>query len=50
VTGRVETVAVYTLLLKNGNMFYLIAVVPQDEQGNYQGAFQNILGSVKIND
>jgi hypothetical protein len=50
VTGRVEMVAVYTLLLKDGNMFYLIAVVPQDEQGIYQGAFQNILGSVKIND
>jgi hypothetical protein len=50
VTGRTELVTVYTLLLKSGNMFYLIAVVPQDEQGIYHGAFQNIVGSVKIND
>ncbi|HEV7375108.1 MAG TPA: hypothetical protein VGN95_10355 [Pyrinomonadaceae bacterium] len=50
VTGRAEVVTVYTLLLKSGKMFYLIAVVPQDEQGNYQDTFQNILGSVKIND
>ncbi|MGB9179749.1 MAG: hypothetical protein WCB68_10940 [Pyrinomonadaceae bacterium] len=50
VTGRAELVTVYTLLLKGGNMFYLIVVVPQDEQGNYQSAFRNILESVKIND
>jgi hypothetical protein len=50
VTGRAEVVTIYTLLLKSGDMFYLTAVVPQDEQVNYQDAFQNVLGSVKIKD
>ena len=31
VTGRGETVTVFTTLLRDGNLFYCIAVAPQDE-------------------
>jgi Zn-dependent protease with chaperone function len=49
-TGRTEVVTIYTTLLRNGTLFYMIALAPQDEYRNYQGAFTNILRSVKLND
>jgi Zn-dependent protease with chaperone function len=49
-TGRREIVTVYTTQLRNGGLFYMIAVAPQDEYRNYQGAFQNILRSIQLND
>jgi Zn-dependent protease with chaperone function len=49
-TRRNETIAVYTTLLRNGGLFYMIAVAPQNEYRNYQGAFRNVLGSVRLND
>jgi Zn-dependent protease with chaperone function len=49
-TGRTEVVTIYTTLLRNGTLFYMIAVAPQEEYRNYQAAFTNILRSVKLND
>lgn len=49
-TGRTEIVTVYTTMLRNGELFYVIGVAPQDEYRNYQGAFQNILRSIQLND
>ena len=49
-TGRTEVVTIYTTLLRNGTLFYMVAVAPQDEYRNYQGAFTNILRSVRLND
>lgn len=49
-TGRAETVAVYTTLLGDGNLFYLIAVAPQSEFGSYQGTFQKVTRSIQFND
>jgi Zn-dependent protease with chaperone function len=49
-TGQTEVVTVYTTLLRNGGLFYMIAVAPQDEYRNYQGAFTNILRSIQLND
>jgi hypothetical protein len=49
-TGRNEIISVYTTLLRNGGLFYMIAVAPQNEYRNYQGAFRNVLGSVRLND
>jgi beta-barrel assembly-enhancing protease len=49
-TGRAETVTIYTTLLRNGGLFYMIAVAPQDEYRNYQGAFSSILRSIQLND
>jgi hypothetical protein len=40
VTGRGESVTVFTTLLRDGNFFYCIAVAPQDEYQAYQRPFQ----------
>jgi len=49
-TGRPELVNIVTTQLRNGELFYLIAVCPTDEYKNYQGTFLNILRSVKLKD
>ena len=47
-TGRAELVTVYTTLLKNGSLFYMITVVPEQEHGSYREAFSNILRSIQL--
>lgn len=49
ITGRNEIVNVYTTQLRDGNLFYVVNVAPQDEYGNYQNTFQNILRSLRLN-
>lgn len=48
VTSGLETVVVYTTLLDNGDLFYMIGVAPQDEFGTYQRAFQRMLSSIRF--
>jgi hypothetical protein len=48
-TGRNEVVIVYTTMLRNGDLFYVIALAPQDEYTNYQGVFQYVLRSIQLN-
>jgi len=48
-TGRRENVRLITTQLSNGQLFYMIAVNPQNERG-FEGAFETILRSVRIND
>ncbi|HET9526837.1 MAG TPA: M48 family metalloprotease [Pyrinomonadaceae bacterium] len=48
-TGRGETVRLITTQLRDGQIFYMIAVAPQGER-NFDVAFQNVLRSVRIND
>lgn len=48
-TGRSETVRVITTELRNGQLFYMVAVAPQGER-NFDAAFNNVLRSVRIND
>lgn len=50
ITRRPQVVTVYTALLRNGELFYLIAVAPQDEIQNYQRTFMAIVGAVDLND
>jgi hypothetical protein len=50
VTGRNEAVVVYTTMLRNGGLFYIIGVAPQNEYQSYQNAFYNIARSVRFND
>jgi hypothetical protein len=50
VTGRGETVMVFTTLLRDGNLFYCIAVAPQDEYQVYQRSFQHVVQSVRLTD
>jgi len=48
VTKRKENVDVYTSMIGNGQLFYLVQVVPANEQGAYKKAFAQILKSVTI--
>lgn len=49
-TGRPEFVIVVMTQLRDGSLFYLIAVSPRDEYPKYQPTFATILGSVRLND
>lgn len=49
-TGQAETVTVITTQLRNGDLFYMIAVAPQNDAGTFQSAFRNSLNSVQLND
>jgi Zn-dependent protease with chaperone function len=49
-TGQPEIVTVVTTQLRNGQLFYMIAVAPENEWSSYQAAFRNVLRSVQIND
>jgi len=49
-SGRPELVTLYTTMLKSGDLFYLVAVSPQDESQDYQRIFMAVLGTVSIND
>ncbi len=49
VTGRTELVTIYTTMLRNGNLFYLINAVPREEYNRYGNVFSNIVRSVRLN-
>ena len=49
-TGQNEIVNVITSQLRNGELFYLIAVAPNNDYNNYQSVFQNVLRSLQLND
>jgi len=49
-TGRGETVTVFTTLLRDDNLFYCIAVAPQDEYQAYQRSFQRVAQSIRLTD
>jgi hypothetical protein len=48
-TGNSESVRLITAQLRNGQLFYMIAVAPQNERG-FENAFETMLRSVRIND
>ncbi|HUS13279.1 MAG TPA: M48 family metallopeptidase [Pyrinomonadaceae bacterium] len=49
-TGRAEVITVVTTQLRNGQLFYMIAVAPSNESGSYQSAFSNIFRSIQLSD
>ncbi len=49
-TGQAEVVTVITTQLRNGQLFFMIAVAPENESASYQVAFRNILRSLQISD
>jgi Zn-dependent protease with chaperone function len=49
-TGQPEVVNIGTTQLRNGELLYLITVVPESDYQNYQATFANILRSVQLND
>jgi len=48
-TGQPEMIRLVTTQLRNGQVFYMVAVSPQGER-NFDSAFQNVFRSVRIND
>jgi Zn-dependent protease with chaperone function len=48
-TGQRENIKLITTQLRNGQLLYMIALAPQNER-NFDGAFQTVFGSVRIND
>ena len=48
--GGNERVEVYTTLLRDGNLFYVLTVVPQREEATYGEAFNRFVQSVRLND
>jgi len=49
-TGQTEVVTVITTQLREGQLFYMIAVAPQNETRSFQTAFSTILRSVQLRD
>src|SRR5262245_47495365 len=47
-TGQRELIRLITTQLGNGQLFYMIAVAPSNEQG-FESAFQSVASSVRIN-
>ncbi|MGI9056535.1 MAG: hypothetical protein ACR2F2_12120, partial [Pyrinomonadaceae bacterium] len=50
VTGETENATVYTTQLRNGQLFYIVAVAPADESSRYNIAFRNLISSIRLND
>jgi beta-barrel assembly-enhancing protease len=48
-TGRPEIIRLITTQLRNGSVFYMVAVAPQNERG-FDSAFNQVLQSIRIND
>jgi beta-barrel assembly-enhancing protease len=50
VTGRSEQIQVLTTQLRDGNLFYAIAVAPDDEASAYRSTFNKIVNSLDLRD
>ena len=48
VTGQGESIEVYTTQLRNGNLFYAVAVSPSDAYASYRSLFNRIVGSIQL--
>lgn len=47
-TGERERVRLFTTLLRDGTLFYLIGVAPDGEFGSYEPVFRKVAGSVQF--
>ncbi len=50
VSGTQEAIQLSTAQLRNGNVLYVIGVVPEAEAGTYEAAFRQIRQNMQIND
>jgi beta-barrel assembly-enhancing protease len=48
VTGVVEIDVIYTTVTRDGRLFYLITMAPEDEYERYQPAFEQIIRSLRL--
>jgi hypothetical protein len=48
--GGAERITVYTTFLADGNLFYYLAIVPENDAQQYQQAFRQIGQSIRLTD
>ena len=48
VTGKTERIALYTTLLDDGTLFYVIGVAPDNEYGVYDDVFDKVVRSLQF--
>jgi len=48
--GHPERIAVFSAVLRNGNLFYAVAVAPEDQFDSYRGVFERVVSSLRIKD
>jgi len=49
-TNQPEQIEVYTTLLRNGTVLYLLAVTSRDRASDYADTFRHVVGSIEIMD
>ena len=49
-TGGIENIAVFTTQLRDGRLFYAIAVAPRDAFPSYSDVFDRVVGSIQFID
>lgn len=49
-TGQPEVIQLVTTRLRDGTLFYLLAVVPETDTRMYESTFQQIVRSIRLND
>lgn len=49
-TGETESITLITSQLRNGALFYMVAVAPQREARSFASAFNNIVRSLRLSD
>ncbi len=49
-TGEPERIEMFTTLLRDGTLFYVLAVAPRDCASDYAGTFRRVVGSIAIMD
>ena len=50
VTRKTENATIYTTQLRNGQLFYVVAVTPADQSSQYNYVFRNMIGSIRLSD
>jgi beta-barrel assembly-enhancing protease len=48
VTGEPESIVVITTQLRDGNLFYAVAVAPQNDFNGYRNAFDRVIRSIQL--
>jgi len=49
-TGKPERIEMFTTLLRDGTLFYVLAVAPRDCVSDYAGTFRRVVESIQIRD
>lgn len=50
ITNKTEIATVYTTQLRDGQLFYVVTVSPEDEASSYNYPFRNMIRSIRLSD